>query len=121
MTLAAGEVTLNSLTPKAFKRLEHLGHTLREKLRAVFAELEVPAQVTGFASLFGIHFTAEEVVDYRSMLRGDQAMKKAFFIGLLNEGMLLQVTCAGALNLLTTEEHVNDFVDATRRVTQRIR
>jgi hypothetical protein len=48
-------------------------------------------------------------------------MKKAFFIGLLNEEMLLQVTCAGALNLLTTEEHVNDFVDATRRVTQRIR
>ena len=38
------------------------------KLRAVFDELEVPAQVTGVASLFGIHFTDEEIVDYRSTL-----------------------------------------------------
>ena len=121
MTMVAGEVTMNHLTPEVYRRFDHLGAMLREKLRAVFDELEVPAQVTGVASLFGIHFTPEEIADYRSVVRGDREMKKALFTGLLNEGVLLQAGCAGALNTLTTEAEVDTLVDATRRVVQRVR
>ena len=73
-------------TPEVYARLSGLGETLREKLRAVFAEFEVPAQVTGVASLFGIHFTSDEITDYRSMLRGDAQMKKALFTGAAQRG-----------------------------------
>ena len=52
---------MNHLTPDVYERMNALGETLRAKLRAVFDELEVPAQVTGIASLFGIHFTDEEI------------------------------------------------------------
>ena len=121
MTLVAGEVTMKHLTPEIYEGLNALGEMLRKKLRAVFDELEVPAQITGVASLFGIHFTSEEIKDYRSMLRGDQEMKKALFTGLLNEGVLIQGQCAGSLSTLTTEEDVDTLVDATRRVVQRIR
>ena len=121
MTMVAGEVTMSHLTPGVYERLDRLGEMLRAKLRAVFDELEVPAQVTGIASLFGIHFTDEEIIDYRSVVRGDQAMKKALFTGLLNEGVLIQAGAAGALNTLTTETEVGSLVDATRRVVQRIR
>ena len=121
MTMVAGQVTMDHLTPEAFSRLDELGAMARGKLRAVFDELDVPAQVTGIASLFGIHFTAEEITDYRSTLRGDSDMSSAFFLGMMNEGVLLQSRCAGALNVLSTEQEVDTLVDATRTVVQRIR
>jgi glutamate-1-semialdehyde 2,1-aminomutase len=121
MTMAAGEVVMNNLTPETYQRMNSLGEMLRQKLHAVFDELEVPAQVTGIASLFGIHFTSEPIVDYRSVIRGNREMDKAYFTGMLNEGILLQTRCAGALSTLTTDSEVDALVDATRRVVQRVR
>ena len=121
MTMAAGLATLDQLTPQVYERMNALGDILREKLRAVFDELGIPAQVTGVGSLFGIHFTDEAIVDYRSVLRGDREMQQRLFIGLLNEGILLQAKSAGSLCALTTEADVDRFVDAARRVMLRIR
>ena len=47
-------------------------------------------------------------------------MSSAVFTGLLNEGILLQGKCAGALSVLTTAEEVDTLVDAVRRVVQRV-
>ncbi len=121
LTMAAGEIVMDELTPEVYQRMSQLGDTLRNKLRAVFDELEVPAQVTGISSLFGIHFTSEEVVDYRSSLQGDKAMNRALFTGLLNEGVLTMGGGAGAINIKTTEAEVDTLVDATRKVIQRVR
>jgi glutamate-1-semialdehyde 2,1-aminomutase len=121
MTMVAGETTMRHLTDDVYERMNHLGGMLRAKLQAVFDEMDVPAQVTGIASFFGIHFTDGPVTDYRSMLAGDQQMTKALFTGLLNEGILLQQSCAGSLSTLTTEAHVDGLVDAVRRVVGRIR
>jgi glutamate-1-semialdehyde 2,1-aminomutase len=121
MTMVAGETTLNQLTSEVYQRLSHLGHLLRQRLRGMFEEMDVPAQITGVASFFGIHFTPKEVTDYRSWLQGASEMKRLLFMGLLNEGILLQTSCAGALNVLTTESEINTLVDATRRVIQRVR
>jgi glutamate-1-semialdehyde 2,1-aminomutase len=117
LTMAAGAVVMNEMTPDVYQQMSQLGETLRSKLRAVFDELDIPAQVTGVASLFGIHFTSEEIVDYRSTLSGDKALKGALSTGLLNEGVML----GGALSKLTTETEVDTFVDSTRRVIQRVR
>ena len=117
LTMAAGAVVMDEMTPDVYQQMSQLGETLRSKLRAVFDELDIPAQVTGVASLFGIHFTSEEIVDYRSTLSGDKALKGALSTGLLNEGVML----GGALSKLTTETEVDTFVDSTRRVIQRVR
>ena len=119
MTMVAGEAVLQQLTPQVYERMDRLGEQLRAKLTAVFDELDVDARVTGIASLFGVHFASEDVVDYRSMLRGDQAMKGVLFMGLLNEGVLLSSRAAGALTTVTTEAEVDELVDATRRVVER--
>ena len=121
MTMAAGEVTLNHLTPDVYKRLNALGDTLRMKLRAVFDEMDVPVQVTGIGSLYGVHFTSEEITDYRSVVRGDRQMRRALFMGLVNEGIMPSGSAGGALNVLTTESEVDSLVDATRQVVERIR
>ena len=121
MTMVAGEVTMNHLTPEVYERFDNLGEMLRAKLRAVFDEMEVPAQVTGIGSLFGINFTSEEISDYRTVIRADRQMKQALFMGLLNEGVLLNVGVGGSLSILTEEEDIDTLVDATRQVVQRIR
>jgi glutamate-1-semialdehyde 2,1-aminomutase len=121
MTMLAGEVVMNHLTAEVFDRMNGLGEMLRQKLRAVFDELEMEAQVTGIGSMFGIHFTADDVVDYRDVVHSDHTMMKAVFTGLLNEGVLLQTACHGALSALTTEAEVDKLVDAVRRVVQRVR
>ena len=119
VTMAAGEAVMNHLTPEVYARMNALGDQLRAKLRAVFDEFEIDARVTGIGSLFGIHFTSEEIRDYRGVVRSNQTMRRALFMGLLNEGVLLQTGAAGALTALTTESEIDALVDAARRVTQR--
>ncbi len=121
MTMVAGLATLEQLTPDVYERMNGLGETLRAKLRAVFDELDIAAQVTGIGSLFGVHFTGERIVDYRSVLRADREMQQKLFTGLLNEGILMQTKAAGALCSLTTDSEVDALVDATRRVLLRAR
>ena len=121
MAMAAGEVTLNHLTPEVYQRLDRLGETLRMKLPAVFDEMELPVQVTGIGSLYGVHFTSEAITDYRSVVRGDRQMNRALFMGLVNEGIMTSGSGGGALNVLTTESEVDALVDATRQVVERIR
>lgn len=121
VTMAAGQAVMDRLTPEVYDRMNALGEELRAKLRSVFDEFDVPAQVTGIGSLFGIHFTSEPISDYRSVVRSDQTMRRALFTGLLNDGVLMQTGAAGALTTLTGGEEIDALVDATRKVIQRIR
>jgi glutamate-1-semialdehyde 2,1-aminomutase len=119
MTAAAGIATLEALTPDKYVQLEELGDLMRSELRALFAELEVPMGVTGVASLFGLQFTSEEVIDYRTYSTNDVNMQKTMFIGLQNEGFLMSSRCAGNVTTVHTEDDVHAFVDAVKRVLKR--
>ncbi len=121
MTLVAGLETMKHLTPDTYKRLNSLGEMLRLKLRAVIAELEMPVMISGIGSLFGIHFRNEPIKDYRSSLKSDKLMRRILFTALLNEGILLQGQTAGALNILTKEADIDNFVKVTREVLSRIK
>ena len=121
MTLVAGEAVMLALTPPIFRRLAELGESLRSTLRAALAAAGVPAQVTGIASLFGVHFTARPIRNYRDVVAADAEMTRAVFTGLLNEGILLQTSCAGSLGIMTTGAEIDTLVDAFARVAARVR
>jgi glutamate-1-semialdehyde 2,1-aminomutase len=121
MTLLAGEAVVLALTPPVYRRLAELGESLRSRLRAALAGGGVTAQVTGIASLFGVHFTPRPIRNYRDVVAGDAEMTKAVFTGLLNEGILLQTTCAGSLGIMTTEAEIHTLVAAFARVAARVR
>jgi glutamate-1-semialdehyde 2,1-aminomutase len=120
MTLVAGEAVLLALTPAVYGRLAELGESLRTRLRAALATARVPAQVTGVASLFGVHFTSRPIRNYRDVVTGDAEMTRAVFTGLLNEGILLQTSCAGSLGVMTTEAEIETLVDGFARVAARV-
>ena len=121
ITMAAGVTVMEHLTPEVHDRMNALGEDLRRQLRAVFDEAEIDAQVTGVGSFFGIHFTNEEIDGYGPVARADKTMGSAFFMGLVNEGVLVQGRCHGSLSALTTSEEITALVDAARRVVQRIK
>ena len=54
-------------------------------------------------------------------MTGDAEMTKAVFIGLLNQGILLQTSCAGSLGVMTTPSEIDTLVDAFARVVARVR
>ena len=119
MTAAAGVATLDLLTPEVYMELERKGELLRQKIRDLIAELEVPMGVTGATSLFALQFTTEPVTDYRSYATNDKTMMQTVFTGLLNEGILMSNRCAGNVSAVHTEVDIDGFVAALRRVLVR--
>ncbi len=118
-TMLAGAVTLEQLTPEVYRRLAEVTEHLRHGLREVGRELEVPVQVTGLGSLFGIHFQDEDIVGYRDIAREDSAFRHNVFLGLLNEGILIAPNLVGAISTVLGDDEVDTFVDAFRTVLQR--
>ena len=115
-TMLAGSVTLEQLTPEVYRRLAEVTEYLRHGLREVGQELEVPVQVTGLGSLFGIHFQDDTLVGYRDLARADSALRHNVFLGLLNEGILMAPNLVGAVSTVIGEAEVDTFVEAFRRV-----
>ena len=118
-TMLAGAVTLEQLTPEVYRQLAEVTEYLRQGLREVGQELEVPVQVTGLGSLFGIHFSDDTLVGYRDLAKSDSAFRHNVFLGLLNEGILMAPNLVGAVSTVIGETEVDAFVDAFRRVLQR--
>jgi glutamate-1-semialdehyde 2,1-aminomutase len=121
MTLVAGEAVMLALTPQVYRRMNELGELTRTKLRAALAQAGVAAQVTGVASLFGIHFTSRPIRNYRDVVAGDAEMTRAVFTGMLNEGVLLQTSCAGSMGVMSTEAEIDALASALGRVAARVR
>ena len=110
--MAAGLAALRQLTPPVYARLEALGDRLRDGLQQVLDRHDLAAQVTGVASLFQVHFTGDAVTDYRSAARGDRGLAHAFFLEMLNRGIMLAPRGAGAICTPMGDAEVDAFLDA---------
>ncbi len=119
VTMLAGAVTLEQLTPEVYRRLAELTEELRKGLRRVCAELEVPVQITGLGSLFGIHFTEGEVRSYRDVAAGNSQLRHQMFLGLMNEGFLTASNLVGGLSTEISEVEIDGFVEAFKNVLAR--
>lgn len=70
-------------------RAARLGDRMREGLRAITAELEIPTVVTGYGSVFCMYFLQGEVHGYRDLMRNDDAKYQAFHQGMIDRGFLM--------------------------------
>ena len=117
--MLAGATTLEQLTPDVYRKLDEMTDYLRSEILKVGAELETPIQVTGLGSLFGIHFTGDELVGYRDIAREDSAFRHQVFLGMLNEGILMASNLVGAVSTEIGETEIGAFTAALRRVLER--
>ncbi|MDA0735163.1 MAG: aspartate aminotransferase family protein [Chloroflexi bacterium] len=119
VTMLAGATTLEQLTPQVYQRLDALAEDLRHGIRSVCADLEVPAQITGLGSLFGIHFTDHPIRNYRDIAAGDTRLRDQVFLGLMNEGILIAPNLVGALSTVMGQAEVSFFVAGFKCVLER--
>lgn len=115
VTLAAGVATLEQLTAGVIGDLNELGAKVRLRLGKLFEKASRPIQVTGVGSLFNIHFSDQDIVDYRSAAAGDKEGLAWLHLALLNQGVLVAPRGMGCLSVPMSEADTDFLVDGVGR------
>ncbi|TNJ42591.1 glutamate-1-semialdehyde 2,1-aminomutase [Tamlana fucoidanivorans] len=91
LAMAAGLAMLTSLNndDEVFNRLEEKTKYLHTGIAKVLTENNVTHTINRVGSMISVHFDAAEVVDFESAAKGNNDTFKAFFHGLLNEGIYI--------------------------------
>jgi len=115
VTATAGIATLAQMTPEAYARLDQLGESLREQLRAMLDRRGTPAQVLGRGSLFAVRLTADALENYRDVQQHitSTPLYSNICHEMLARGVLMsQRGIVGCLSTPMTPGDVSDFVEA---------
>lgn len=117
---AAAIATLTYLrdTPDFYTRTWDYGEQLRTGLRAIVAELGLTANVAGLGGVFVLYFLDGEPKGYRDLMRNDDAACVTFARRMTDAGFLM-LPIAMKRNHVSgahTQQHVDDTLEAARRV-----
>lgn len=90
VAMRAGLAAMRGLTPEVFAHLDKIGGLIRDGVNEAFRQHDLVGQCVGMGSLFKLHFTDQEVTDYRSVYPDAAAKKKLDHLhkGLLSRGVL---------------------------------
>ncbi|MBI3326477.1 MAG: aspartate aminotransferase family protein [Nitrospinae bacterium] len=111
LTMRAGLATLAGLDAAAYDRLNQMGAAFRQRAQALCSRYGVPVQVTGDGSLFGLHWSAEPVTDYRSSQRANISLAYKFFLHALNNGIFFTTRGGGCVSIPMTDTELGTFLD----------
>ena len=113
VTMAAGLTAMELLDRAAFSRLDDLGAKLRASMEDCLAQAGVPGRVTGIGSLFRVHATNREFLDYRStrLEAAESARLDRLVRSLLEHGVLIAPTGLGCLSTPMTDVEVEGFLE----------
>jgi glutamate-1-semialdehyde 2,1-aminomutase len=113
VTMAAGLASMRLLTKDAYEKLDDLGAKLRGSLEACFKRAGVGGGVTGMGSLFRLHGTDREVIDYRSARATPEeaARLQGIVRRLLEHGVLISTTGLGCLSTPMGDAELESLVE----------
>ena len=91
VAMIAGYTLLTELknNPSIYSELNEKTISLKKKMARVFENKKIPVHINQLGSMISVHFTTEDVIDFASSGRSDQAMFRSFFHHMLNEGIYL--------------------------------
>ncbi len=106
---AAGLASLAELRKEgAYARLKEVGGRLRQALKDICEQNDIPVQMCGEDAIFDIYFFDHPVVNYRDTLLADSGMMARFNTGLLERGIL-----KGVPKFYPSIVHTDEDVDRT--------
>ena len=107
----------------AYRRLFHLGETIRNQLNTVIAEFKLKAQVVGFGSIFQLLFTDRKIRDYRDVLTSDLEQFKKFQRKMMNKGIFIlpQANKRCHLSVAHTDEDVKYTIEKASEILKSMR
>ncbi len=124
VAMAAGLKTLELISePGFFARLADRTAALAEGLRMEAAAHGIPLTTNEVGGMFGFFFTeADSVTRFDQVAACDQARFRAFFHGMLEEGVYLAPSAfeAGFVSSAHDDEHIGATLEAAGRVLGRL-
>lgn len=114
VTMAAGFAAMNELTISEIDRINELGEKLRMEFNKVLEEVGIISQVTGMGSLAQIHFTNQQVKDWRGAATGRLDIRELFHLLLMDKGIF--AASRGMFNISTpmSEKEINEASTAVK-------
>ena len=90
LAMAAGLAMLEALQDDTiFKRLEDKTRYLHKGIASALQKSGLSYKINRIGSMISVHFTEDDVVDFTSAAKGNNETFKAFFNGMLNQGIYI--------------------------------
>lgn len=117
ITMTAGLATMKLYDQAAVERINELGELTRQGIREAIAASGVTACVTGAGSMFRVHLTESEPLEYRSNYQDQETQVRITQLVnyMYEHGFMMMNTCSGALSTAITNEHVSQFVETIEK------
>ena len=124
LAMAAGLAMLTELNSDAgvFGRLADKTEYLHKGIANVLNKNKVTHTINRVGSMISVHFAKEEVVDFDSSAKGNNDTFKAFFHGMLNEGVYIAPSAFETwfITDALTYKDLDDTINAVNKVAKRL-
>ncbi len=120
---AAAVATINKLRDaKVFERTAELGQRMRDGLNGIVTELDLPAAVRGYGSVFCMYFLEGEVHGYRDLMRNDNELYRDYHRRMTDRGFLMlpMALKRNHVSFAHTEEDIDRTLEASRDVLKEL-
>lgn len=91
LAMSAGLATLFELKHNSgiYNSLENKTSYLEQGMRSILNETSINYRINKLGSMISLHFTSEDVIDFKSAQKGNNEKFKKYFHGMLSEGIYL--------------------------------
>ena len=91
LAMSAGLATLFELkhNPGIYDSLENKTFYLEQGMRSILNDTSIDYRINKLGSMISLHFTSEDVIDFKSAQKGNNEKFKKYFHGMLSEGIYL--------------------------------
>ncbi|MBL6649008.1 MAG: glutamate-1-semialdehyde 2,1-aminomutase [Flavobacteriaceae bacterium] len=124
LAMSAGLATLFELkhNPCIYDSLENKTSYLEQGMRAILNETSIDYRINKLGSMISLHFTSEDVVDFKSAQKGNNEKFKKYFHGMLSEGVYLPPSAFESyfLNDALTYDDIDFTLNAFKKVIKLI-
>ena len=119
ITTVAGIAAMRLYPSDEVARINELGDRLRTGIAGEFRKRGLPATMTGYGSMIGVHLVDGEVKNYRDGARANATFKRALHLALLLEGVFAAPRLMCCISTPMTSEVVDDIVARFGRALDR--
>ena len=124
LAMAAGFAMLKALQkqPQIYTSLDQKTERLHVGMEKRITNTSLPYQINRYGSMISLHFTETPVVDFQTAAKGNNEFFKAYFHGMLKEGIYLPPSAFESyfLNDALSNDDIDFTIDAFDRVIKNL-
>jgi len=121
ITATAGVATMEQLNAELINKINKLGESFAEGVRAIFKKLNIKGQVTGMGSLQNIHFSDQPVVNGKSAREANKDLLHLFYLAMQERGMFSAARGLYVMSTPMTPKEIDAAVKAVDDVVTELK